>query len=202
MSRTERAVSLDLDGVVIWRPPFQLKAFVDRHVKRRGVKIFNPPQSIPVLSQEIKSDHLRKGEVASFLMHSIRKVNSSVPGFLDNNFYADVYGNTGRVNRTPWVRMTMQTLQRAGVAEEFKDIYFKPEGTKTMLSKLAAINVLRTRYAQVVHYDDNPADALPIAAFFPDVQVVIVQDLTTGLLYSREEAAKYPNVRRVASLKS
>lgn len=202
MSRTERAVSLDLDGVVIWRPPFQLKAFVDRHVKRRGAQIFNPPQFVQVLSREVKSDQLRKSELVSFLMHSVRRVKEPVHSFLEDNYEADVFGNTGRANRTPWVRMTMQTLQRAGVAEGFKDIYFKPEGTKTMLSKLAAIGELRGKYELVTHYDDNPGDALPIAAFFPDVQVVIVQDLSTGLLYSREEAAKYPNVRRIASLKS
>ncbi len=201
MSQAERAISLDLDGVVIWRPPFQLGAFTSRHVKRRGAQIFNPPQEVPVLSREIKNDHLRVGEMVSFLMHSIRRVNGSVPDFLDTYSSVDIYGNTGRANRTPWVNMTMHTLQRAGVAEVFKDVYFKPPGTKTMLSKLAAIDELRRKYGVVTHLDDNPADALPIAAFFQDVQVVIVQDLTTGLLYSREEAEKYPNVKRVASLK-
>lgn len=202
MPNTERAISLDLDGVVISRFPIQLKAVIDRHIKRRGSTIFNPPESIPTLSREPKSAPLKLGELISFFLHSRRTVNVDVEDFLDTNHMVDVYGNTGRVGKTPWIRMTWQTLKRGSVDDGIKDIYFKPDGTKTMLSKLEAISQLRHVYGSVTHYDDNPADALPIAAFFPDVKVVIVQDLTTGLLYSREEAARYPNVKRVAALNS
>lgn len=196
----ERAISLDLDGVVIQRPPFQLKALIDRHIKRRGARIFTPPAEIPTPNRDPQPGQIKPQELISFLMHSRRSLRPGVEAFLDSQYGTDIFANTGRPTRIPWITMTLRTLIREGVNHRFNDFFFKPDGTRTMISKLAAIAELRQTHAQVTHYDDNPADALPIAAFFPDVQVVIVQDLTTGLLYSRSEAQRYPNVTRVASL--
>lgn len=202
MQKAERAISLDLDGVVIWRPPFQLGAFVKRHVKRQGAGMYAPPEEIPELSREIKDDHLKPSELVSYLMHVIRPVTGSAREFIDENFLtADIFANTGRAARTPWVNMTKRTLEHGGLHGAFEDYFFKPEGVKTMASKLEAVSRLREQYRYVTHYDDNPADALPIAERFPDVHVVIVQDLSTGMLYSRDEAQRYPNVTRIAKLR-
>ena len=57
----------------------------------------------------------------------------------------------------------------------------------------------------------NPDKAIPLAeedafkvshALNPDAEVIIIQSLTGGLLYSRVESQRYPNVRRVASLRT
>ncbi len=199
---TDRAISLDLDGVVIFRPPIQAGALFNRHIIRRGRRMYNPPDAVPQITRESPLEgQMKPSELVSFLTHCLKWVYPGAKYFIRDQREAHFYGNTGRRNKTPWIQLTRKTLERGGVLERFEDIYFRPEGTRTMLSKLEAIDRLRTRYTQVTHYDDNPADALPIAAFFPDVKVVIVQDLSTGLLYSREEAAKYPNVMRVARLK-
>jgi len=200
--KAEKAISLDLDGVVIWRPPFQLGAFVKRHIKGQGTTMYAPPEEIPELTREIKDDHLKPSELFSFLMHAIRPVSGSAREFIDeNSLTADIYANTGRAARAPWVDMTKRTLANGGLHGAFRDYFFKPEVIKTMVSKLEAVGRLRGEYGHVTHYDDNPADALPIAARFPDVRVIIVQDLSTGLLYSREEARRYPNVTRIAKLR-
>lgn len=203
MSNVETAISLDLDGVVIWRPPVQFGAFVKRHIKRQGATMYTPPEEIPELSREIKDDQLKPSELLSYLMHAIRSVSGSAREFIDEkSVTADIYANTGRAARTPWVNMTMRTLENGGLHGAFADYFFKPDGTRTMLSKLAAVDDLRRKYEKVTHYDDNPADALPIASHFPDVHVVIVEDLSTGILYSRHEAQRYPNVTRIAKLKA
>lgn len=202
MSQAEWAISLDLDGVVIWRPPFQLGAFTKRHIKRRGAAMYAPPTEIPEFERRIKEDRLKPSELLSYLMHAIRPVSVSAREFIEENSpTADIYANTGRVARTPWVDMTKRTLKRGGLNGAFEGYFFKPEGTRTMLSKLEAIDRLSESYEQVTHFDDNPADALPIAARLPNVRVVIVQDLSTGMLYSRDEARRYPNVTRIAKLR-
>ena len=199
---TDRAISLDLDGVVIFRPPVQAGALVNRYIKRRGSGMYSTPDTVPQITRESPAEgQMKPGELVSYLIHCLKWVYPGARNFMKDQQGVDFYGNTGRKNKNPWVQLTRKTLERGGVFERFEDIYFKPEGTRTMLSKLEAIDRLRTRYTQVTHYDDNPADALPIAAFFPDVKVVIVQDLSTGLLYSRQEGARYPNVTRIARLK-
>lgn len=61
------------------------------------------------------------------------------------------------------------------------------------------------RLDEVTHFDDNPKDAFKIAAYFLkrgiNVKVVIVTDLSTGLLFSRRELKAHPNVGRAANLR-
>lgn len=71
-----------------------------------------------------------------------------------------------------------------------------------MESKLTNIALLKQYYGRVAHVDDNPADALPIAAMFPDVVVRLVKDLSTDFLLSGIYLEKdFPNVKVVSSLR-
>lgn len=204
MRNVETALSLDLDGVVCWRPPFQTKAVRDYF--KSGPDIYIPPPFIPVIPRELRrkirnEPITRKKELIDLFLARTHFVFHGVKKTLLNLDDVDIYGNTGRPNKKAWVDLTLEKLKRAEILDKFTDILFRPNGYTTMLSKIAGVSELRELYRQVIHVDDNPEDALPIAARFPDVQVVIVQDLTTGLLFSRVEMEKFPNVRRVAVFK-
>lgn len=198
----ERAISLDIDGTVVFRPPLQAGAVINRHIMRRAATMYNPPDVFPEIVRGAPvAGNIKAGELISFLVHYLKWVYPGARDFIRSQEGVHIYGNTGRKNKVCWVELTKKTLGKGHVLDRFEHIFFKEAGTKTMLSKLEAVGRLTERYPHVVHYDDNPADALPIAAFFPNVEVVIVQDLSAGVLYSSEELAKYPNVKRIAGLK-
>lgn len=88
-----------------------------------------------------------------------------------------------------------------GIRDYIEGIFLTPPGTRGLVSKIAAVAELRERYDKVTHVDDNPKDALPIAKAFPDVDVAILQDLSTGLLVTMKELQQYPNVRRIVRLR-
>jgi hypothetical protein len=195
----ERAESYDLDGVVIDRRPLVGQFGAARDFVFKGAAIYEPP-TIPLVPRFVNENGVSSPKEAVILFfHSIRALKKGVREFIESSD-ADKYANTGRSNKRPWVNMTRKTLSNGGVLEQFEDIYFKPKGFRTIESKGAAIADLRERYARVRHYDDNPADVLGLARVFPDVEFVIVQDLSTGILLSRTELSQYPNVSRVAAL--
>lgn len=195
----EMAESYDLDGVVIDRRPLVGQFGAVRDFLLNGTTIYKPP-TIPDVPRFVQVARVSSSKEAIVLFfHSIRPLKKGVKEFIESS-HADKYGNTGRSNKKPWVEMTRRTLSRGGIFEQFEDVFFKPEGIRTIESKGAAIAELRKRYGCVRHYDDNPADVLGLARVFPDVQFIIVQDLTTGLLLSRTEMSEYPNVQRVAVL--
>lgn len=91
--------------------------------------------------------------------------------------------------------LTKRSLAKAGILERFQDLYFRPRGITTAVSKLSGVAYLRQQYDQVVHFDDNPLDGVPIARFFPDVQVVIVRDYSTDRLLRVVDLAGLPNLK-------
>lgn len=199
----ERALSLDLDGVVFKRTPYQFKALVRRHVLRKGFDIYQAPVYLPQIKREVVQDQLRSLELPSYVIHMARRVPDDVRSEIISlsGIGVHIYGNTGRSNRSPWVKMTRNSLGRHGLLDYFESIFFKPEGIKTRDSKISAVAMLTERYETVVHIDDNPEDALPMAEMLPNVRVIIVQDKSTGLLYSREESLRYPNLVRVVAFR-
>lgn len=194
------ALSLDLDGVVFPRIPVQWKALF--HYAMKGRAIYQPPELVEFVDRPPLNDPPGLIESGLLAIHRKRKVPRDVIDTFADTGGITICGNTGRPNSEAWVAMTIEALLRDGVLGYFENVYFRPQGLSTRESKATVVDHLRQQYPRVIHFDDNPADALPIAACFPDVKVVIVQDLTTGLLYSRREAQRYPNVRRVASFRA
>ena len=195
----KEALSLDLDGVVVARIPFQWSA-VPRLLNRPPLD-FSPPTDVPIIDRTIVEQRLGLKDHINYIRHSMpvrREARQVIPELAQT---MDIYGNSGRVNTSTWVEKADAAFKRAGIKDHFKGVYFKPPGTRGLLSKMAAVTELREKYDSVTHVDDNPQDALPIARAFPDVKVVILQDLSTGLLVSMKELQQYPNVRRVARLR-
>lgn len=193
-----RAVSFDLDGVVIYRPPVQLKATRDKFISRTRIDL--PPSSIPVLDRTPHNGHL---EHVSYFFHALRFVYPEARRILLNLQDLqdiDIYGNTGRPNQPEWIDMTKGSLRRGQTLDYFTDIFFKPQRVSTTVSKIEAVGRLRTLYSRVFHLDDNPANALPMAATFPDVQVVLVKDWSTRLLMQGVNKDDFPNLHIVNNL--
>jgi hypothetical protein len=53
-------------------------------------------------------------------------------------------------------------------------------------------------FTDITHYDDNARTIRRLAGALPDMRFVIVQDLTSGILFSKAEMEQYPNVARIA----
>src|SRR3990167_8941607 len=109
----ERALSLDFDGVVFPRIPIQTNAVWS--YLRRGSRIYAPPDELPVVERKLQDGRLRFSERPSFLMHKLRSVPLDVRLAIGDLVDFDVYGNTGRPNRKPWVDLTMEALEKAGI---------------------------------------------------------------------------------------
>lgn len=201
----ERALSLDLDGVVYKRPPIQTMGLA--MYLRRGSSIYEAIDPIPTYElSEIARDSSPSLRKRLFRATLARR---QVPIDVRNTLRAldqmddapDIYGNTGRIYDERMVALTDQTLESGGIDLCIQRVYYRPPGLSTRESKLAVVAMLRQKYGHVTHVDDNPADGLPIAATFPDVNVVILQDLTTGILFARGEIEQFPNARRVATFR-
>lgn len=192
------AESYDLDGVVFKRQiPLQFNAL--KKLLLNGNSIYNPPE-LPEIFRDVRiSDELSVQESLSLYFHSKRPLKSGIVEYMAHRSTVK-FGNTGRLNKLAWKEMTLASLQRQGVSQLFEDVFFRYEGIKTIQSKGAVLRMLSEEYPRLTHYDDNPADVLGLAKLLPEVQFVIVQDLSTGMLLSRAEMTEYPNVRRVASL--
>lgn len=185
-----RAFSFDCDGVLVTTFPYQAGA-----LRRLNPSLFQPPTEIPDIYHGEIDGRLRKREIPSFLLHCLKRVPKSTT----EAFYAldsqGLYVNTGRRNTKPWVDLTKRCLAKAGILERFQDLYFRPHGVTTAASKLSGVAYLRQQYDQVVHFDDNPLDGVPIALFFLDVLVVIVRDYSTNRLLHGVDLTRVPNLR-------
>lgn len=199
--RRDIGLSLDMDGVTMSRFPFQYKAVRDLILK--GKRAFDPPSSIPDIQRTIQyKSKMSLGEEISYRAHEKRKLKNGAKEFIEEAFEeATIYGNTGRAAKRKFVDATEISLQNVDVLKYFRGIYYKPEKMWAVKSKAEAIKRLKKVHKLVIHVDDDPQTVFALAQLFPDVQFIIMQDLSTGILYSFAESKKYKNVKRVASFK-
>lgn len=196
------ALSLDLDGPTISGPPFQLKAV--EKFRKHGAAIYLPPSNVDKLPRYTSEKPLTAQEFLSFAAHAIRFVYPDAKKALLELPNVDVYGNTGRSNKKPWVAMTQATLKRGGIWPRLDCVFHKPNdlNISTTISKIAHVAWLKDHYDQVSHADDNPENALTMAAYFKDMQVRIIKDFSTTYLLSGIDLKRdFPNVQVVSSLR-
>ena len=198
----KRAVSLDLDGVVFKKnPPIQFEALLRYLVK--GKKIYEPFALPETADWTVVDQPIKQGwEMMRFKSAALRSLKAGADKFIDKaSIDADIFVNTGREAKKAWSDMTRAKLSIAGYRPpQIKDFFFKPEGKWSRESKgLALRELIKRGYNQISHYDDNPEDVLALSKMFPQVKFYIVQDLSTGTLYSRKESKKYKNVYRIAT---
>lgn len=199
MAERIEALILDLDGVVISRPPYQLRATID--YKREGLMIYDPPTSIMSLKEGITREKLSLGNWAAFPGHMGRWVYPDVAKALPQiRREVDILGNTGRYDDPRWVWMTRLWLRLGGIPHDlFKDIHFRPKGMKTRDSKISYEAHLLEKYKRIRIVDDNPADLLPALRLFGDrVEGVLIEDRSTEFLMAEVDMRDYPNLMVVS----
>lgn len=199
MIEKKPVASLDLDGVLFPRIPVQLAVFQPwgwNKPLKPGSQIF--------MADRIPQDHpLSSRQRAELQGHAKRFVKPNMPEII-KRIQADIkIGNTGRPNYRGMVDMTWERLRQGEIANEFKYINFKPEGVSPDESKYwGLVELINKGYVNITHFDDNAITIKRLAKLLPLVQFVIVQDLTSGILFSKLEMRKYPNVTRTAEFKS
>lgn len=200
MSEQRTAASMDLDGVLFSRFPAQMDLLKPWNYNK-SLTIENTfiDRSQRVLQTGPFSRH-EKAEVLDHKKRNIKKEGVEMVYQLDVD---TIIGNTGRPYNQEMVTMTQERLYDAGITigEEgtFKYVLFKPEGYSSDESKYWGLQeLLEMGYARVFHYDDNAASVKRLAKALPQINFVIVQDLSSGILFSRAEMEKYPNVARIA----
>lgn len=195
-----RAISFDLDDTIIGRGVAdRLGGVLKSKVKppHKGVPLL---ASIPEINHDAVNMSVRAGlEAISLALHARRNVLPGVKEILEevSTKGIDIFGNTGRSNKQAWVDMTMDTLARGQVASFFQRVFFTPDDTRSSISKIDALRQLRMEYNFVEHYEDDPQTARNIAALFPEITVFLITNGTTGMLFSKYEVNKFPNIKRV-----
>lgn len=191
--------SFDLDGL-LFTTQHNIQLGAIKGFLLKGIKVYRPPEQIPTVIRAIDETPVSSWtEKLSLYFHSKRKVKTGVPEFLHMR-QTDKYGNTGRSNKRAWVEMTEHALDAGKIRHYLLDVFYKPYGMSSTVSKGAALYELCKTYERVRHYDDNPADVLRLAPLLPSVEFVVVEDKSAGVLFSRVEMSQYPNVTRIAYL--
>lgn len=95
------------------------------------------------------------------------------------------------------IAATWRSLEIAGIADKFADIYFKPDGQRTVEHKLAVSTEKAKEFGEenITIVDDNPYDLFPQARKLRRARFGLIRDLTTNrLLKGINMATDYPNV--------
>jgi len=213
MLENTQAISLDIDDVVVLR---QNAVRIAGMLNGRKSHPFHPPRydlykpyegiTIEPITRAISSNKLSLKDQMSLHGHAVRKINPDIVPVLDNMQTNGVviYGNTGRENSQPWIEMTEHQLRELGIRDYFESIFFTPVDLPTRSSKAAGIEVLRRKYSFVIHADDDPRTIFHLASIYPEgsgVQFYLLHYGPTGLLYSKRELARFPNVTRINSIR-
>ncbi len=200
MTEQSRAVSLDLDGVLFRRPPIQAEALLRYAQPWRYNDRFVPqhPQVTP--TQRVFTPRiLTEREQRQLTGHAKRHVSEEGQGLvyrLHENGYA-IYANTGRPSYME--ELTRGRVEQAELAGFIDSILHTPDGVSSEEGKYWGLVGLREKgFTDLTHYDDNTYTVKRLSGALPDVKFVIVQDLTTGILFSEREMKKHPNVARIA----
>lgn len=193
------AVSLDLDGVLFSRIPVQLTALRPWDYNS-SLKLHVP---ITAVDRIVQAHILSPAEESELRRHAGRDVKPEAGEMVRQIRAGLIVGNTGRPNHVEMVRLTEKKLREGRIRDRFADIAFRPEGVSSDESKYWKLDELRNAgYTNVTHFDDNAKTVKRLAKALPDMRFVIVQDLTSGLLFSKREMEKYPNVARIALCKN
>lgn len=206
--------SYDLDGVIFYRLPVQFEA-VAHSAKNFGVLVPDWDGKVDV-SRDLTTRDLNTIERAALLYVQIERPSVNIPILIRSlprklESHAEKLGledtrtvfNTGRLYHPEWEQVTWVNLRDAGVDTFFdkERSFFRPDGVTTRISKREGVRQLLEDGSYLIHFDDNPLDAYAVASLDRDrVFAFIIQDLTNGFLFSRDEERDYPNIRRVASL--
>lgn len=198
----EPVLSLDLDGVEI-NPQTTIELGASKrfllHLPNfllRKNNLYHPFRSLPSYIERAATNEpiTNLGEKISFSLHKRRNVFKGIKEALDQVQTELVFGNTGRVNKTDWRRMTRDTLSAGGVLSKHKSIIFKPKDVSSTISKGVALRDWSMLHSRVRHVDNNP-EVLRLAPLLPEVEFVILLYWNTLFLLLGTDLSQYKNVK-------
>lgn len=200
MDEIKRAGSFDMDGVIVNRIPLQFGAVVSKLLTPKSYnQPFNPKS--PPITREDRENYDRpvlNGEKFLLRLHARRSPKKGIDQILYSTDFSAVFGNTGRPGSKLWRDMTYTQLRSTNIADKFEYVYFKPGKISSHESKYWALKELESLGYVFTHYDDNAQTVRLLAPHFPHSNFVIVQDLTSGILFSSREIEEYNNVKRIS----
>lgn len=205
--------SFDLDGVIFSQIPVHVASSIESLMRKSGFGSITPYREVVRVSTERELSPLEKAALLYVKMEPpavnipllMRVWPNLVHPHMEQLGVSDhrMVFNTARLFHPSWVQTTWEGLRNAGVATMFdrEKSVFRPDGIDPHISKASGIREVLQDTAYIVHFEDNPPDAFAVAEVDRErVFVVLLQDLTNGMLYSHEELILHPNVLRVASL--
>lgn len=115
--RKSIAHSFDCDGVLVWRIPVQTDVIKFKH------KPYRVPNELPLLDREVDETPLSRWDF-NYGFHAVRGVTRLASRAIIAISRGDIYLNTGRENRRAYVDLTERALERGGIRNRFKDLFF------------------------------------------------------------------------------
>jgi hypothetical protein len=200
MLKERSAVSFDIDGVLVKRP-----------IRAQSVALkpwdYNKPLSPDLKHPIYRADRTPQDHSLSFMEHrelqfiTKRSVIPKATEIIESIQADIIIGNTGRSNSQEMVNLTNEQLRDGKIFDKLEYVNFKPDGVSPDESKYWTLMELQEMgYADITHYDDNAMTIRRLTLLLPKMKFVIVQDLTSGILFSRKEMKNFPNVTRIAKL--
>lgn len=188
------AESYSFDGVIFSNPnPFSFESVAK--IFREDPLHYTAPPLFPVDRRLEETLIMSPKQIAEYVSQSFSSVMPDAWHYLWMRENTDVYGNTGRPYKLPWVQLTERTIEQGNLRTRFKDIFYRPKDVSGIQSKGEAILRLLETYNVVTHYDNNPWIIFGLARAIPEAKFVLVQSQNTGTLYSQDQANEFGNVR-------
>lgn len=183
-----------LGGVVFSNnDPFSFDA-VSTYSHQDPLLYIAPP--IPSLDRTPETTwYMSPKQLAEYATQSFNSVKADSLYYLWGREGVDVYGNTGRPNKHSWRKLTEHTIEQGHLGARFVDIFYCPRDVSGIVSKGEAIIRMLEKYDNVTHYDNNPWVIFGLARVLPRAQFVLVQGLSSGVLYTQDQVGQFGNVK-------
>ncbi len=183
-----------LDGVVFTNhDPFTIET-VAKYFRQDPLVYTAPPiQSLDRTPED--TWRMSPKQLTQYVSQSFSTVIPDSMYYLWGRDGVDVYGNTGRPNKLPWINLTTRTIAEGHLSARFVDVFYRPRDVSGIMSKGEAILRLLDKYEKVTHYDNNPWVIFGLARAIPRAHFVLVQGLNSGVLFSQEQADLFGNVK-------
>ena len=169
----------DLDNTLIKRTPLE-KSII--FLKQR-----KSPHKLPIYTREeiarLDINHLPieqpSAGLSEYLSLQLIAKSKLFPGIADEikrlaDQGLDIFANTGRPNKSIWADITKETLEKEGVIDYFKEIFYTPQNTDVAVSKAHTLHLISERYNILEFSDDDARVAHYTALTFPDLNLLSI----------------------------
>lgn len=198
--KPRKVASIAIDGVIFERFPMQMPEVFKRIFTPSKYNLSFTPRFAQAPQERWPQEEINPKQEKEALSYGKRRVRNGAREFLIglSNEDFEIVGNTERHNDSSMINVTKARLSMGDVSSFFKKIRFRLDGISPNESKYWFFKTLEEKGIKFCHYDDDAQFIRQMATLFPNDEFVIVENLTSGLLFSRKEMKEYRNVKRVS----